>query len=116
MACSCMHAFLLVLLPVVALGCAQGSESSGDDDDDDQPRVDARLTSDGSQSTDARVIDARVIDAPVSVPDAASGGDGGIGGCSTHAECGSGNCCFGMLMCIPGDPLPLPPPFDCLPS
>jgi hypothetical protein len=39
-----------------------------------------------------------------------------VGGCTTHAQCGAGSCCFGGLMCVPGDPLPLPPPLDCFPS
>ena len=121
MARPCMRAFLLVMLPVSVaflVACASGFE--GASDDDDQSTVDARINVDAPQSsTDAR-IDAQtstVIDAPVSLPDASTGGDGGIGGgCTTHAECGSGQCCFGGLMCIPGDPLPLPPPFDCLPQ
>jgi hypothetical protein len=113
-----MRAFLLCVLPVSLLvSCASGFEGVGDDDD--QPSVDARLTVDAPSGTiDARIIDAPVstIDAPVSLPDASLPSDGGAGACTTHAQCGSGMCCFGMLMCIPGDPLPLPPPFDCLPQ
>lgn len=122
MARPCMRAFLLVLLPMAVaflVACASGFEGVGDDDDD-QPSVDARITVDAPPgAVDARIVDAPVsttIDAPISLPDASTGGDGGIGGCTTHAECGTGMCCFGQLMCIPGDPLPLPPPFDCVPS
>jgi hypothetical protein len=124
-----MRAFLLVALPSIiastlVMACASGFEGVGDDDDDDQSNnVDARLTVDAPQtsSPDARIIDAntsQLPDAPIGLPDAGfPGDDGGIGGaCTTHAECGAGSCCFGGLMCIPGDPLPLPPPFDCLPQ
>lgn len=122
MARPCMRVYLLGLLTIIAFGlmaCASGFEGNGDDDD---PRVDARpSTTDAPPgSVDARVIDAPVstmIDAPVSLPDSGlPGTDGGIGGCTTHAQCGAGMCCFGQLMCIPGDPLPLPPPFDCVPQ
>ncbi|KAB2893268.1 MAG: hypothetical protein F9K40_17320 [Kofleriaceae bacterium] len=121
MARPCMRAFLLVLLPFTAAlllsGCASGFEGNGDDD---PPRVDARATIDAPfSSVDGSLIDAPVstmVDAPVGFPDASIGLDGGTGGaCTTHAECGSGMCCFGGLMCIAGDPLPLPPPFDCVP-
>jgi hypothetical protein len=122
MARPCMSKFLLVALPIFAsalLACASGFEGVGDDDDQSN-NVDARITVDAPQSSspDARIIDANTSqtpDAPISLPDAGlPGSDGGIGGtCTTHAECGAGNCCFGGLMCIPGDPLPLPPPFDC---
>ncbi|HUQ04870.1 MAG TPA: hypothetical protein VM261_20350 [Kofleriaceae bacterium] len=119
MARPCMRTFLLGLLPMIVIGCAAGFEGRGDDDDqssvDARPQVDAPIG-----STDARIVDAPVstqIDAPVSLPDAGlPGSDGGVGGCTTHAQCGSGMCCFGQLMCVPGDPLPLPPPFDCLPQ
>ncbi len=119
MARHCMRTFLRFLLPMTAvfgmLGCAAGME--GLSDDDDQPRVDARPNVDGSSTIDARIdASATTIDAPVSLPDAATGGDGGIGGCTSHAQCGAGMCCFGMIMCVPGDPLPLPPPLDCIPS
>jgi hypothetical protein len=122
MARLCMRTFLLGLAPMFAViglsGCAAGFEGRGDDDDQS---VDARLTVDAPiGSTDARIIDAPVsttVDAPVSLPDASlPGSDGGVGGCTTHAQCGAGSCCFGGLMCVPGDPLPLPPPFDCIPS
>ena len=122
MARPCMRAFLLVLLPSFFVACASGFEGVGDDDDQSN-HVDARLTTDAPQtsSPDARIIDANTSqtpDAPVSLPDAGiPGSDGGIGGaCTSHAQCGAGSCCFGGLMCIPGDPLPLPPPFDCLPQ
>lgn len=120
MARPCMRAFLLVLLPMtfVVAGCASGFEGNGDDE---PPRVDASATVDAPfSSSDARVIDAPVstmVDAPIGLPDASIGLDGGTTGtCTTHAQCGAGMCCFGGLMCIPGDPLPLPPPLDCLPS
>lgn len=121
MARFCMRTFLLVALPVALMACAQGFEGNGDDDDD-SPSVDAPISS----QIDARVIDgpssnidapASTIDAPTSSIDAPIGlPDAGTGACTTHAQCGAGSCCFGMLMCVPGDPLPLPPPFDCLPS
>lgn len=116
MARHCMRAFLLGLLPMIVVACASGFEGNGDDDQssvDARPQVDAPIG-----SPDARIIDAPVsttVDAPVSLPDA-SLPDGGAGACTTHAECGAGMCCFGQLMCIPGSPLPLPPPLDCLPS
>ena len=122
MARPCMRAYLLVLLPLTLLACASGFEGVGDDDDQSN-HVDARLTIDAPQtsSPDARIIDAntsQLPDAPIGLPDAGlPGSDGGIGGaCTSHAQCGTGSCCFGGLMCIPGDPLPLPPPFDCLPQ
>ena len=102
MARPCMRAFLLVLLPLtlVVAGCASGFELFW--------------------SGDARVVDAPVstmVDAPIGLPDASIGLDGGTtGACTTHAQCGAGMCCFGGLMCVPGDPLPLPPPLDCIPS
>jgi hypothetical protein len=113
-----MRAFLLVLRPMtLVLGCASGFEGA---DDDDDPTVDARVTIDGSSSSvDARIdaMTSTTVDAPVSFPDAGTGSDGGTtGACSTHAQCGAGSCCFGGLMCVPGDPLPLPPPVDCIPS
>src|SRR5205809_6487485 len=121
MARPCMSKFLLVALPIIAsalLACASGFEGVGDDDDQSN-NVDARITTDAPQtsSPDARIIDAntsQLPDAPVGLPDAGiPGSDGGIGGaCTSHAQCGTGSCCFGGLMCIPGDPLPLPPPFD----
>jgi hypothetical protein len=120
MARPCMRAFLLGLLPMIAAACASGFEGVGDDDDD-TPSIDARPNVDSSSTIDARIIDAPVstmVDAPVSLPDGGIGlPDSGTGGtCTTHAQCGSGMCCFGGLMCIPGDPLPLPPPFDCIPQ
>lgn len=122
MARSCMRMFMIVLLPFALLGCAAGFEGNeGGDDDDDPPRVDAPRIDSPTSSVDAPVssIDAptSTIDAPTSTIDAPGLPDGPIGGgCTTHAQCGAGSCCFGQLMCIPGDPLPLPPPFDCLPS
>ena len=105
-------------LVVAMVACAQGQDTQvGDDDDEVDARVDSPQVIDGPLLIDARIIDApQLIDAPgltdgLPIPD-----DGTIGTCTTHAECGTGMCCFGMLMCIPGDPLPLPPPFDCLPS
>ncbi len=104
----------------VLVGCAAGAEGTGEEQIDAR-RVDGAVV-DGpnNPNPDAQVSlpDARLIDGPVSQPDAPIGlPDGGItGACTTHAQCGAGMCCFGMLMCIAGDPLPLPAPFDCLPS
>lgn len=118
-----LAASLASALALAALvGCAAGAEGTGSDDDPiDARRVDgAVIDGPNNPQPDAPVSqpDARLVDAPVSQPDAPIGlPDGGItGACTTHAECGAGSCCFGMLMCVPGDPLPLPPPFDCLPS
>ena len=121
MARSCMFMLFAVLLPAVVMACAAGFEGNGGDDDD-PPRVDAARIDAPTSNIDAPAssIDAPTsqidapqlpIDAPTMLP------DGPISGaCTTHAQCGAGSCCFGMLMCIPGDPLPLPPPFDCLPQ
>lgn len=121
MARSCMCVFLMVVVPMFA--CAQGFQGNDDDngDDDDTPRVDAPFN-----TTDAPVsaIDARVdapissIDAPMPPIDAPIGlPDGGTGGaCTDNSQCGTGMCCFGQIMCVPGDPQPLPPPFNCIPS
>lgn len=104
-------------LIVAMVACAQGQDTQVDDDDDQvDARVDAPQVIDAPLPTDARIIDApQLIDGPT-LPDGLTLPDGPLGGCTTHAECGTGMCCFGMLMCIPGDPLPLPPPFDCLPA
>lgn len=116
--------FTLSMITAAALAtlvaCAAGAEGTGGDDD---PIDAARIDAPNNPNADARIdapsspIDARIdapstpIDAPIGLPDG-----GTTGACTTHAECGAGNCCFGMLMCVPGDPLPLPPPFDCLPA
>jgi hypothetical protein len=109
---------LLVGLAVSSLvACAQGTMGGADDDD---PRVDARRV-------DARVVDARPVDAPgppvdarpvdAAIPVDASFDSGLPGGsCTMHSQCPMGECCFGGLMCVPGEVTPLPPPFDCLPS
>jgi len=116
MARSCMRVFLLVLLPLTFIGCAQGFE--GNSDDDVQTRVDARPNVQIDAPTSFIDAPTTPIDAPVIVIDAPIGSvDSGTttGACTTHAECGAGNCCNGLLMvCQVGDPLPLPPPLDCI--
>lgn len=105
--------WLATSVALVLAACATGADYHVDDDDDDV--IDARA--DSVQVTDGpQAIDARIIDGPVGLPDASMLPDALPGSCTTHAQCGTGMCCFGGLMCIPGDPLPLPPPFDCLPS
>jgi hypothetical protein len=114
-----MRVFLLVMLPLTMIACAQGTEGLADDVDD--PRVDARVTVDAPQgSIDARIVDAPVstVDAPVSLPDASTGTDGGglPGTCTTNADCSSmpGTCCLPVFnICVAGTPDPI---FQCLPS
>lgn len=111
----------LVVGLATAAACATGSGGGvGDDfpDDPDARVIDSALPIDAPVSTpDARP------DGPVSMPDAATDGPIGIpdgpvtGACTTHTECGTGMCCFGMLMCVPGMAIPgFPPPFDCIPE
>jgi hypothetical protein len=76
---------------------------------------------DSELAIDADIPDAPIdaslpIDGPVVIPDAST--DGGAAACANHADCGAGNCCFNAPTgtCIPGDPQPLPPPFDCQPT
>lgn len=112
--------FAALVLSSVSAACATGSGEGVGDDIGPMP-IDARADS-TSTPTDAPVStpDARV-DAPVSLPDASPDAPIGLpdattGACTSNAQCGTGMCCFGMLMCVPGMATPFPPPLDCIPS
>ena len=109
--------WIVVTAALALVACAQGVGGTGDDDDTvDAKRIDAPQVIDAPQAIDARIIDGTTPIDGTQIIDASGLPDAMTTGCTTHAACGAGNCCFGMIMCIPGDPLPLPPPFDCLPS
>ena len=106
---------VLAAFAVAALvACAQGT-SQGDDDPVDARRVDARLSDarpiDGPMATDARPIDARPPDGSILPPDG-----GMMGMCTQDTQCPATDCCFGGLMCVPGQRTGLPPPLNCLPN
>ena len=93
----------------------QLAESMGDDDPVDARRVDARLSDarpiDGPMATDARPVDARPPDGSILPPDG-----GMMGMCTQDTQCPATDCCFGGLMCVPGQRTGLPPPLNCLPN
>ncbi len=105
---SCKSAwFIACVASVGLLGCAMGTGGVSDDDDDD-PRIDARIgqvidASVGVVPDAAVAIDAGIsVDAPVSTPDAASGG-GAIGAtCTTTPQCDTagGLCCSVLGVCF----------------
>lgn len=98
---------ILGIVVFVSMACAEGEEAGPAGPDAAANAADAPPG--GFPDANMSLPDARIMADARQFPDAAPLPDaGGMGVCTTDADCGAGGCCLGGLNIC--NPLPVPPP------